>query len=70
MESVDSHVVVARKHVDRYVGHLHVDIRVPGHDLCDNVRELLARWLGRADFAIPPPAQERAVYDPCFCPYV
>ena len=67
---MDGHVVIAGKHVHRSIRHLHVDIRVPRHDLSDNVRRYITTWFGGAYFTVPPPAQERTMYDPCFCAYI
>ena len=38
IESMDSHIVIAGKHVDRSIGHLHINVGVPRQDLSDTVR--------------------------------
>ena len=60
IESMDSHVVIARKHVDRRVGHLYINIGVPRQDLSDTVRKRIvtgfARGFESVYLAVPPPA--------------
>lgn len=60
IESMDSHIVIAGKHVDRSIGHLHINVGVPRQDLSHTVREHIvtgtARGFESVYFAVPPPA--------------
>ena len=61
MESMDSHIVITGKHVDRNIGHLHINVGVPWQDLSDTVRKYIvtgfARGFESVYFAVPPPPQ-------------